>query len=315
MVTVRPSARAVSAASSTADHLTAEADVAAVVPGARVDLLQQLVDRGAERGQHAAVAGRDGLHAVLAEEDEVPGHRLGRGVQGERHRARRPAVVGEQQVHQAARAVHRGHPGHPAEHRQDDGERVRADVPQRAALPPPLRVRRTGCPAGRSRRTWWPGRAASRRPRRSRRGTPVTFGWNRWVKKTTEATPDASAAATTRSASARLERQRLVQQQVPAGGGGPDGDVGLHVRRQRHGDRVARLDQRVDVVEGRHAVPLGQLGGLAPGSDPRPRRARRGDVRRWPPRASPPPSDRCRTSRTAARYLPLSSSATATPWP
>ena len=37
----------------------------------------------------------------------------------------------------------------------------------------------------------------------------VTFGWNRWVKKTTEATPDSSAAATTRSASATLSASGL----------------------------------------------------------------------------------------------------------
>ena len=38
---------------------------------------------------------------------------------------------------------------------------------------------------------------------------PVTFGWKRWVKKTTEATPDAWAASTTRSAPARSSANGL----------------------------------------------------------------------------------------------------------
>ena len=57
------------------------------------------------------------------------------------------------------------------------------------------------------------------------------------------------------------QREGLVQQQVPAGGGGPYGDLGLHVRGQRHGHRVTGVEQRVDVVERRYPVPGGQRGG------------------------------------------------------
>src|SRR6185312_2604160 len=56
------------------------------------------------------------------------------------------------------------------------------------------------------------------------------------------------------------ERQRLVQQQVTAGGGGPDRDIGLHVRRQRDSDRLTLFDQRVDLGVGGNSVPLGQRG-------------------------------------------------------
>ncbi len=46
---------------------------------------------------------------------------------------------------------------------------------------------------------------------------------------------------------------------MTAGSGRPYRQLGLHGRRQRHGDRVHLGEQRVDVVVGPNAVPAGEF--------------------------------------------------------
>jgi hypothetical protein len=64
---------------------------------------------------------------------------------------------------------------------------------------------------------------------------------------------------------------RLLQEEVLAGPGGEDGELGLHRRRQRDRDRVDRLQHLLEAGEGADAVPLRHLrerrGIAAPGAD------------------------------------------------
>ena len=90
----------------------------------------------------------------------------------------------------------------------------------------------------------------------------VTFGWNRWVKKTTEATAgDSSAAATTRSASATVSASGLSSSRCR-----PAVAARTAMSAWMSGGSATATASHcsisvVDLGEGRHPVPLAQRGG------------------------------------------------------
>jgi hypothetical protein len=104
--------------------------------------------------------------------------------------------------------------------------------------------------------------------RRRERRNAATPGWKRAVEE-----DDRGDAGPVRRRDDRVgvghgERQRLVQQQVPAGGGGAGGDAGLDVGRQRDRDQVHVGDESVGV--GVRAGPQARRRGRSPGPGSRP---------------------------------------------
>jgi hypothetical protein len=246
--------------------------------------------RRADQGVHRPA---EGLHrqprhrrhvgdAGLAEERRVLAFQGGRGVDGQRQRADRAARVPQQHVRHVAVAGQRGDLRNRAQHGQDQRDRVRADVPQAAALLAPHRR---------------PERVAGLEDRAEvvdPRLQPATGAADlvdelldlRHEPAGEEDHPGHLLLGRGRDdlgGGLGGEGDRLVQQQVLARLGRAQGDVRLHVRGQRDRDRVHVGDQGVDLRVGRRAVLLGQRGRLgrvpAPHThelDVRVRRQRRG---------------------------------------
>ncbi len=57
-----------------------------------------------------------------------------------------------------------------------------------------------------------------------------------------------------------VERERLLEHERLAGVGGPHGEVGLRDRGDLDRDRIARVEQRIDVVERAHTERAGGVG-------------------------------------------------------
>lgn len=182
------------------------------------------------------------------------------------------------------RPLHGGNVRRRPEHRQDQGQDVRAEIPQAARRAPPPRsgVRAAVAEDGGQHGAAGPVPASGG----DRVAEHLLHGGNETVGEEDHRRHTAAGDRGRKLVGAGGgQRDRLLQQQMAPGPGGADRQRNLDLRWQRDGHRVHVVEQRVGVVIGCYPVPRGHRGRLgrvtAPHTDqPRLRSgAERGRVR------------------------------------
>jgi hypothetical protein len=118
-------------------HRRPEVHVARVEPLARGDVSGKLAQCQREGVVNAAAPRRHGGNTAGPPQRQLDVDGILRRVQSQRGGARQAAAVMEDQVNQVTGAAVRCHPLDRSQGSRQHGQSMRADIPQRALLPPP----------------------------------------------------------------------------------------------------------------------------------------------------------------------------------